>query len=267
MHPLRAIDLPPYREDDLQDLPPAGLRMANPGQDHIPIVQSGRWKEAIQGYLAAISYTDAMVGRLIDAFDKSEYRDNTIVCFWSDHGWHLGEKHHWRKFTLWEEATRAPHIWIVPGLTKANVRCDRTVDYMSIYPTLTDLCGIATPAHVQGRSVRPLLADAGTAWEDPAITTYLYQNHAVRTEGWRYIRYADGGEELYDEDRDPYEWTNLASKPEFAARKTELAKWLPQQNKPDIGGNPKAGAEECLPAWMDALAEKAGPRASGPLPM
>ena len=108
MHPLDKIELPPYREDDLEDLPPAGVRMARPDGDHARMLASGRWKEAVQGYLAAISYCDAMVGRLLDAFDKSPYRDNTIICFWGDHGWHLGEKHHWRKFALWEEATRAP---------------------------------------------------------------------------------------------------------------------------------------------------------------
>lgn len=265
LHPLKDIDLPPYREDDLKDLPPAGLRMAGPERDHIPMLKSGRWKEAIQGYLAAISYADAMLGRLIDAFDRSAYRDNTIVCFWSDHGWHLGEKHHWRKFTLWEEATRSPHIWIVPGLTQANARCDRAVDYMSLYPTLTDLCGIPTPAHVQGRSLRPLLANPQAAWPEPAVMTYRQNNHAVRSEGWRYIRYADGGEELYDETKDPFEWTNLATQAEFNGKKTELARWLPTENKPDIGGILGAGAEEGMPTWMEGLALQAGPAAGGSL--
>ncbi len=244
MHPLDKIELPPYREDDLDDLPPAGVRMARPEGDHATILKSGRWKEAIQGYLAAISYCDAMVGRLLDAFDKSHYATNTIICFWSDHGWHLGEKHHWRKFALWEEATRSPLIWVVPGLTKPNSRCDRPVDFVSIYPTLTDLCGIPTPKHVQGESIRALLADPKAAWDKPALTTYRFMNHAVRSEGSRLIRYADGGEELYDESKDPYEWTNLATKSEFGAKKNELSQWLPKENKPDIGGRKDAGAEE-----------------------
>ncbi len=248
MHPLNDINLPPYREDDLKDLPAEAVRMAKPDGDHALIIKSGRWKEAIQGYLAAISYCDAMVGRLLDAFDKSAYRDNTIICFWSDHGWHLGEKQHWRKFALWEEATRAPFIWVVPGLTKANSRCDRAIDFMTIYPTLTDLCGLPTPSHVQGRSIRSLLADPASAWAEPAVTTYRYMNHAVRTEGWRYIRYAQGGEELYDEAKDPYEWFNLADKPEQAGQKDSLSKWLPTENKADIGGPQGAGAEEGMPA-------------------
>ena len=248
MHPLEGIELPPYREDDLDDLPAAGVRMARPEGDHAQILKSGRWKEAIRAYLATITFCDAQVGRLLEALERSEHRDRTIVCLWSDHGWHLGEKHHWRKFALWEEATRAPLIWVVPGLTKPGGRCDRTVDFMSIYPTLMDLCGIPTPAHVEGESLRPLLADPAAPWDRPALTTYGYRNHAVRSEGWRYIRYADGGEELYDEARDPYEWTNLAGRPEQAARKEELARWLPRGDKPDIGGAREAGAEEEAPA-------------------
>jgi len=260
MHPLAEIKLPPYLENDLDDLPSAGVRMAEPKGIHAKILKSGRWKDAIQGYLAAISYCDAMVGRLLDAFDKSEQATNTIICFWSDHGWHLGEKHHWRKFVLWEEATRSPLIWVVPGVTKPNTRCDRTVDFMTIYPTLTDLCGIPTPRHVQGESIRALLANPEAAWNKPAITTSNFQNHAVRTEDWRYIHYADissemtlsgllrrfglggdptpanGGEELYDETKDPNEWTNLAGKAEFEAQKKSLMKFLPAQNTPDIGG-------------------------------
>jgi arylsulfatase A-like enzyme len=240
-HPLDKITLPPYREDDLADLPPAAMRMAKPEGDHAEILRSGRWKEAVQAYLATISFCDAMVGRLLDAFDKSPYRDNTIICFWSDHGWHLGEKQHWRKFALWEEATRAPFIWVVPGLTKPNTRCDRAVDFMCIYPTLADLCGIPTPKHVQGESIRALLADPEGPWDKPAITTYKFMNHAVRTEEARYIRYADGGEELYDELKDPYEWTNLAGQPQAASQKAELAKWLPKENQPDIGSAKDTG--------------------------
>ena len=139
MFPADKIILPPYLENDLDDIPPAGVKMAHPETDHIPMLASGRWKEAVQGYLAAIAYTDMNIGRLLDAFDKSAYKDNTIICFWCDHGWHLGEKHHWRKFALWEEATRAPLLWVVPGLTKPGGVCERTVDFMTIYPTLTDL--------------------------------------------------------------------------------------------------------------------------------
>jgi arylsulfatase A-like enzyme len=238
MFPLDKIELPPVQANDLADVPAAGIKMARPQGDHAAMLKSGRWKEAVQAYLAAIAYTDMNIGRVLEALDQSPYRDNTIIVFWGDHGWHLGEKEHWRKFALWEEATRAPFIWVAPGVTKPGV-CNRTVDFMSIYPTLCDLCGLSTPKHVEGVSIKSLLADPKAAWDRPALTTHGYQNHAIRTEKWRYIRYADGSEELYDEAKDPYEWTNLAGKPEFGSVKADLARHLPKVNKP----GPKAAAE------------------------
>jgi len=237
MYPLETVKLPPVLATDLDDVPPVGVEMADPKGDHAAILKSGRWKEAVRAYLAAISYTDMNVGRLLDALDKSAYRDKTIVVIWGDHGWHLGEKLHWRKFTLWEEATRAPLIWIVPGMTPANSICERTIDFMSMYPTLCDLCGLPTPKHVEGVSIRSLLAKPDAAWDRPARTTFMLNNHAVRTEKWRYIRYHDGGEELYDEVKDPLEWTNLAGKPEFADLKKQLAKHFPTVNKPAPKGS------------------------------
>jgi arylsulfatase A-like enzyme len=242
LYPLEKIQLPPVLDTDLDDIPPVGVKMANPQGDHAAILKSGRWKEAVRGYLAAISFTDMNIGRLIAALDQSPYKDNTIIVLWGDHGWHLGEKLHWRKFTLWEEATRAPLIWVVPGLTRPGSVCERTVDFMSIYPTLCDLCGLPTPKHVEGVSIRALLGKPDAPWTRPARTTYLFYNHTVRTEKWRYIRYHDGGEELYDEVKDPLEWTNLALKPEFAAVKKELAKHLPTVNKKAPKGSLGDGA-------------------------
>jgi arylsulfatase A-like enzyme len=241
-YPLDAIELPPYREDDLNDIPPAGARMARgPGSsspdkpsDHEAMQRARRWKEAVQAYLAAISYADMNVGRLLDALDASAYRDDTIVVLFGDHGWSLGEKHHWRKFALWEEPTRTPLVWVAPGVTKAGAVSRRTVDLMSIYPTLAALCGLPVPAHVEGASIRKLLAEPEGGWERPALTTHGYRNHAVRTERWRYIRYADGGEELYDEPVDPYEWTNLARGRDHDRVKAELAALLPKVNHPDL---------------------------------
>jgi arylsulfatase A-like enzyme len=108
------------------------------------------------------------------------------------------------------------------------------VDYMSIYPTLCDLAGIPKPAHVEGKSIKSLLVDPKSAWDTPALTTHMFSNHAVRTEGWRYIRYANGDEELYDETTDPLEHKNLAGDSTFAGKKAELAKWLPKENKEPI---------------------------------
>jgi iduronate 2-sulfatase len=230
MYPLEKIELPAVRAHDLDDVPPAGVRMAKPAGDHAAILASGRWKDAVQAYLATITFCDAMIGRLLDGLERSAYKDNTIILCWSDHGWQLGEKEHWRKFALWEEATRSPLIWSVPGLTKPGSCCERTIDFMTMYPTLCDLCALPIPAQVKGKSIRALLADPAASWELPAVTTYLPNNHAVRSERWRYIHYANGDEELYDHTTDPHEWTNRAADPAMASIKAELARWLPTEN-------------------------------------
>ena len=230
MHPLDQIELPPTKDGDLADVPSAGLKMAKASGDHAAVLKSGRWKEAVQAYLAAISYLDGQVGRVLDALEQSSYKDNTIICLWGDHGWHLGEKEHWRKFALWEEATRAPLIWVAPGTTTPGGVCKSPVDFMTIYPTLCDLAEIPIPKHVEGQSIRALLRDPNAAGSGIAITTFGQNNHAVRTDRWRYIRYADGGEELYDHSNDEYEWTNLAALPEHEGLKKELAEKLPARN-------------------------------------
>jgi arylsulfatase A-like enzyme len=233
LFPLESIELPPTQAGDLKDVPAGGIKMAAPQGDHAAMLASGRWKEAVQGYLAAIAYCDAQIGRLLDAYEKSPHKDETIIVFWGDHGWHLGEKEHWRKFALWEEATRMPFIWVAPGVTKPGV-CERTVDLMSIYPTLCTLCDVPRPKHVEGEDITPLLEDPQAKWDRPAITTFHRHNHTVRTERWRYIRYADGGEELYDHDEDPYEWKNLSGDEKYADAKQALIKLLPQRNEPEL---------------------------------
>jgi arylsulfatase A-like enzyme len=241
LFPLETIQLPPWREDDLDDVPPAGVKMAGPQGDHAAILKSGRWKEAVQAYLATIAFCDAQVGRLLDGWEKSPQRDNTIICLWSDHGWSLGEKSHWRKFALWEEPTRTVFIWKAPGVTPAGGVCGRPVDYLSIYPTLCSLTGLPLPAHLEGRDITPLLKNPKAPWEFPAITTHGRLNHTVRSEEWRYIRYADGSEELYHNAVDPLEYTNLASNPAYAAQKAELARWLPKTNAADLPASGDGG--------------------------
>lgn len=227
--PLESIELPPHLEGDLDDIPPSGIKMAKPNGDHAKFLKSGRWKAAIQSYLATCAYTDMNVGRVLDALESSPHKENTIIVLWSDHGWSLGEKQHWRKFALWEETTRMPYIWVAPGVTTAGRKSQRPVDLMSVYPTLCELAGIEIPQHVEGTSIVPLLKNPDAAWKLPAITTHGKGNHSVRTETHRYIRYANGDEELYFNKEDPYEWKNLAALPESEALKTELAKWLPKK--------------------------------------
>jgi arylsulfatase A-like enzyme len=174
-----------------------------------------------------------MVGRVIDAFDQSPDRDNTVIVLWSDHGWHLGEKLHWRKFSLWEEATHNVLMMVAPGITKPGQRCSRPVSLMDVYPTLVEICGLPPVPAAEGASLMPLLNDPGMAWTRPALSTYMRGNHSVRTEEWRYIRYADGSEELYDRKNDELEWVNLARETGYAEIKKELARHLPAVDAED----------------------------------
>jgi arylsulfatase A-like enzyme len=189
------------------------------------------WRPLVRAYLASISFMDSQIGRVLDALEATGRADNTIVVLWSDHGWHLGEKAISGKNTLWERSTRVPLIWAGPGIA-VNARSNRTVELLDIYPTLAELCGLAKPANLEGHSIVPLLKNANAPREWPAITSHNQGNHTVRTEQWRYIRYADGSEELYDMVKDPNEWTNLAGDKKFASVKADLARWLPKVDRP-----------------------------------
>jgi arylsulfatase A-like enzyme len=211
-----------------------GRKIAKPQGNHKKVIEYNQWRKAVQGYLASISFVDACVGRVIDAFDKSPYVDNTVIVLWSDHGWHLGEKLHWRKFALWEEATHNVFMVVGPRVTQPGRRCSRPVSMLDIYPTLIELCNLAAKKELQGKSLLPLLKNPKAEWQRPALTTHGRNNHSVRSEKWRYIRYSDGTEELYDHDKDELEWTNLAGDPKYAEVKKDLSKWLPETNAPDV---------------------------------
>ncbi len=234
--PLEEIQLPPgYREDDLDDLPPAGKRRG-PNRYFAHVRAHKQWKKGIQGYLASIAFADAMVGRVIDALERGPNNENTIVVLWSDHGWHLGEKQHWQKFTAWRVCTRVPLIVRVPagtpGLssgTKAGSTCTRPTNLLSLFPTLTELAGIPPHPDNDGPSLVPLLANPNADWRHASIT-HLSEpgSYGISTENWRLIHYANGDEELYDSGRDRYEWTNLAGNAEHAVRLKELRALAPR---------------------------------------
>ncbi len=234
MYPADRVTLPNVKENDLDDVPPMGRRMARPEGDHRKVIEHNQWRKAVQGYLASITFVDTCVGRVIDALDASACKDNTIVVLWSDHGWHLGEKLHWRKFALWEEATHDVLMMVAPGITKPGQRCARPVSLLDLYPTLIELCGLKPRRQLHGRSLMPLLKSPTAEWDRPALTTHGKDNHSVRSARWRYVRYSDGSEELYDHDKDELEWTNLAGNPDYAAVKKELIRWLPKENVSEI---------------------------------
>lgn len=226
----------PIRNDDDWDDLPTGARALLKSKawfwsgmlaldDKIP----GSYHDFIQAYAACIVFADAQIGRVLDALDASPRRDNTIVVLWSDHGFHLGEKDHIEKFALWEKANHIPFIVVAPGITKPGSVCDAPVDLSALYPTLLELGGLPADVACDGVSLAPLLENADAEWDRPALMSYGRGNHVVRSERWRYIRYADGSEELYDHQNDPNEWVNLADISDYKAIIRSHRKWLPKE--------------------------------------
>ena len=229
LYPPDKVKLPETPADDLADIPKTGQEFAAFRRAEFERLQKeGKWKEAVRAYLAAISFADALIGRLLRALDQSAHAKNTVIVFWSDNGWHLGEKQHFHKSTLWQRSTHVPLIFAGAGIKKGPARA-QPVSLLDIYPTLIDLCRTTPRRDLDGQSLKPLL-DNPKAGRDPIVTTYLPGNHAVRDERWRYIRYHDGGEELYDHSADPNEWKNLAADPQYAARKADLARFIPARS-------------------------------------
>ncbi|NND72194.1 MAG: sulfatase [Rhodothermales bacterium] len=233
LHPLEEIETPPYRPMDLSDVPDIARRIAElpqmPTTDWA--IENDEWKKIVQAYLACVSFADHYVGEILDALESSEHADNTVVVLWADHGYHIGEKGRFGKHSLWEEATQVPLIMSGPGITQGQ-SCSMPVGNIDIYPTLVDLCRLPENPQNEGNSLGPLLEDSSAAWDYVALTTYGRNNHAVRDEHYRYIRYEDGSEELYDHRTDSDEWTNIAAAPEMATEKERLMQHLPAVNGP-----------------------------------
>ncbi|WP_281990625.1 sulfatase [Aquimarina aggregata] len=234
MYPLEDIKIPPYLKNDLDDIPPTGKRIGYGVNEHKKIVENNNWKIAVQSYMATISYMDMNLGRLLDAVEESPYKDNLVIVLFGDHGWHLGEKSHWRKFTLWEEGSHTPLIWSIPGVTPKNKLCDKPVDLMSLFPTICELAKISRPSYVEGTNIMPLLKNPNTLWDKVAITTHDLNKHAIRSEHWRYIKYSNNSEELYNHKNDPYEFENIAALPEMKFVKEKLKSYLPKTNTPSL---------------------------------
>ncbi len=238
------IAKPERRDDDWQDLPSGAATLIQTkkwfwgGMSKLDERIPGSYHDVIRAYAACCTFADAQIGRVLAALDASPRRDHAIVVLWSDHGFHLGEKDHIEKFALWEKSNHIPFIIVAPGVTEPESRCDKPVDLTVLYPTLLELSGLPADRKCDGLSIVPLLEDAKSKWERPALMTYGRGNHAVRSERWRYIHYADGTEELYDHAKDPNEWTNVAAKPEHADIIAAHMKWLPKAEA-DAGSNLK----------------------------
>jgi arylsulfatase A-like enzyme len=233
LHPLDSLTLPPYLPEDLQDVPETGLRMASTPQ--MPTtewaIEHDQWPAIVQAYLASVSFVDAQVGRILDALESSAHADNTVVVLFSDHGYHIGEKNRFAKHSLWERATRVPLIFAGPGIPEGRTT-SAPAQLLDIYPTLVAAAGLPENRWNEGRNLVSLMQDPGMDWPHAAVTTYGRNNHGIAVEGFRYIRYEDGSEELYDHASDPYEWHNLANDPRSVDLVRELTGHVPDTNGP-----------------------------------
>ncbi len=254
LYPEDEVVLPRMLLDDRADTPRFSWylhwKLPEPRQKFL--LETGEQIKIVQAYLASVSFMDSQVGRVLEALERNDLADDTIVVLWSDHGYHLGEKQITGKNTLWDRSTRVPLIFAGPGV-KAGQRSHRPVELLDIYPTLSELCGLAVPDHLEGLSLTPQLKNPNARRNRPAITTHNHDNHGLRSEKWRYIQYADGSEELYDMDKDPNEFANLASNPEFDGVKRRLRGQLPKVNR-----LPVPGSERRILLYQDGVANWEG---------
>jgi len=232
LYPIEKIAAPKFLAEELANVPQAALWTDPP---HFGVGAQAQ-REAIQAYYASISFLDANVGRLLDALDRLQLTDNTLIVFWSDHGYLLGQHGQWMKQSLFEGSARNPLIIAGPGVAKGGAS-GRTVELVDLYPTLADLCGLAeAPKNLAGRSLRPLLKNPNAKWDKAAITQVqrgagqnTFMGYSVRDERWRYTEWDKGsrGVELYDEANDPRETRNLANDPKYAKIAAAMKKLLP----------------------------------------
>lgn len=233
--PLNSIELPAIQTDDLDDIPEIGKRLhALPKYPKLSFLMANenlQFKKCVQAYLACTAFVDHQVGRVLDALAASDHAKDTIVVLFSDHGYHLGEKNRVSKHGLWEEAVRVPFIIRLPGDTDGK-ECIQPVGLIDLYPTLLELTGLPARDENEGASLVPLLKNPEANWRHAVLTTYARRNHSLRSKRFRYIRYEDGSEELYDHGQDPHEWRNLAGDPQYSQIKQRFQKLLPEENAP-----------------------------------
>jgi arylsulfatase A-like enzyme len=251
LYPRDNLVMPAVKPDDRADVPEFAwyLHWKLPEPRLSWLQANQQWRPLVRSYLAAVSFVDSQVGRVLDALDKADFAHNTIVVLWSDHGWHLGEKGITGKTSLWERSTRVPLIFAGPGINPGG-RSEQPVELLDLYPTLVELSRLPAQRGLEGHSLVKLLRQPQAPWRWPAITTDNQNNHAIRSEHWRYIRYADGSQELYDHRTDPNEWTNLAQEKRYAGVIREHARWLPKTNLPPVAGSAIRLLDKQNGVWM-----------------
>lgn len=237
MFPLESIQLPKIITEDLKDVPSYGIditREKHVSPTHEWVTENDQWKPMVQSYLACVSFVDAQVGRVLDAFDKGQYGENTYIVLFSDHGFHIGEKERHAKRSLWEDGARVPMMVIGPGIPKGVV-CNKPVQLLDIYPTLLELSNLeADPKH-EGKSLVSLLKNTEADWPNYARTSFGPGNYAIISERYRFIQYNDGSEEFYDHETDPNEWYNVINKEEHAEAIEQHRTQIPQERHEILG--------------------------------
>ena len=239
MHPKDKIKLPAVPSDDLKDLSQYAIDLTNlehVSPTHEWVTGAGQWEHAVQSYLASVTFADHCLGLVLDALEKSEYADNTIIALFSDHGFHLGEKERWAKRSLWEDGTRVPVVVAAPG-HKAAQKTNRPAELLDIFPTLLELAGLPKDETQEGQSLVPLMKNPKREWKHPAITSFGLGNYSIRSTHFRFIQYFDGSQELYDLRDDPHEWKNLIDNPKMKQVIHEHASFIPQKQHPILPGN------------------------------
>jgi uncharacterized sulfatase len=259
MYPIDKLSLPKEPADDRKNHPQAAYTVTPPNYG----LEDAKLKEFLQSYYASVSFADAQVGKVLDALDRLKLGDDTIIVFWGDHGWHLGEHGLWQKRSLFEESARVPLAVIYPGAKSKGKPCGRVVEFVDLYPTLADLCGLPVPESLHGKSLRPLLDDPTAKFKEGAYTQVsrgamnnLFMGRSVRTERWRYTEWDDGkkGVELYDHDADPKEYKNLAEDPNSAEIVKEMKALL--KKGAVEGPKPKALQTGLIPHELSVLLDR-----------
>lgn len=238
LYPDAGLRMPEVLPADRADTPPFSwyLHWKLPEPRLSWLEAHAQWRPLVRAYLASVSFMDSQVGRVLEELNARGREADTVVVLWSDNGWHLGEKGITGKNSLWERSTRVPLIFAGPGIAGGG-RCRRPVELLDLYPTLLELCGLPATDGLQGHSLGPQLRDADAPRDWPALTTHNQGNHSIRSERWRYLRYADGSEELYDLATDPREWTNLVARADLAPVVAEHRRWLPAEDVPPAPGS------------------------------
>ncbi len=234
------IPMPGYLEDDLSDVPPLGHDLAYIWDSRWKVSGASApdlWRRIVHGYLASSSFADWSIGRVIEAVNRSIHKDNTIIIVWSDNGYHLGEKSHFEKNTVWEKSAMTPMVIRLQGSQNAGQVVKAPVSALDLYPSLVELCNLPEPKHkLDGQSLGALLLNPKSVRNRPAITCYGEDVFSARDNRYRYIKYPDGSTELYDLEKDPFEFQNLSNDPSLSSVKKRLAQWYPEYWTPTLGG-------------------------------